>query len=128
MTTVTPSAARAAAGPPGRLRTSSLAGRAGVFAVMALFALYTLIPVWWLLVTATKNSGYLFTTNGLWFSHFDLWTNIRDVFQEQDGIFARWLLNSATVEAARTEKMILGWYVLAADMEETWRLWATIEA
>jgi hypothetical protein len=24
--------------------------------------------------------------------------------------------------------MILGWYVLAADMEETRRLWATIEA
>ena len=24
--------------------------------------------------------------------------------------------------------MILGCYVLAADMEETWRLWATIEA
>lgn len=95
MTTVTPSAARAAAGPPGRPRTSSLTGRVGVFAVMALFALYTLIPVWWLLVTATKNKGYLFTTNGLWFSHFDLWTNIRDVFHEQDGIFARWLLNSA---------------------------------
>ncbi|MFJ8048318.1 carbohydrate ABC transporter permease [Streptomyces luteogriseus] len=95
MTTATPSAARAAAGPPGRPRTSSLTGRVGVFAVMALFALYTLIPVWWLLVTATKNSGYLFTTNGLWFSHFDLWTNIRDVFQQQDGIFARWLLNSA---------------------------------
>ena len=40
----------------------------------------------------------------------------------------RRLLNSATVEAARTEKMISGCYVLAADMEETWRLWATIEA
>jgi hypothetical protein len=33
-----------------------------------------------------------------------------------------------TVEQARTEKMILGCYVLAADMEETWRLWNTIEA
>ena len=40
----------------------------------------------------------------------------------------RRLLNSATVEQARHEKMILGCYVLAADMEETWRLWATIEA
>ena len=57
MTTVSPSAARAAAEPPGRLRTSSLTGRAGVFAVMALLALYTLIPVWWLLVTASKNKG-----------------------------------------------------------------------
>jgi transposase len=40
----------------------------------------------------------------------------------------RRLLNVHTVEQARTEKMILGCYVLAADMDETWRLWATIEA
>jgi transposase len=40
----------------------------------------------------------------------------------------RRLLAVATVEQARTEKMILGCYVVAADMEETWRLWATIEA
>lgn len=40
----------------------------------------------------------------------------------------RRLLNTSTIEQARTEKMILGCYVLAAEMEETWRLWATIEA
>jgi transposase len=40
----------------------------------------------------------------------------------------RRLLTSANVETARTEKMILGCYVLAADMEESWRLWTTIEA
>ena len=40
----------------------------------------------------------------------------------------RRLLASAHMETARTEKMILGCYVLAADMEETWRLWHTIEA
>ncbi|MEU0452966.1 MULTISPECIES: carbohydrate ABC transporter permease [unclassified Streptomyces] len=96
MTTVTPAPASAAtAVAVRRARRTPLAGRAGVFAVMSLFAVYTLVPVWWLLVTATKNQGYLFTTNGLWFSHFDLWTNIRDVFHEQDGIFTRWLLNSA---------------------------------
>jgi transposase len=32
------------------------------------------------------------------------------------------------LDQARQDKMILGCYVLAADMEETWRLWATIEA
>ena len=37
----------------------------------------------------------------------------------------RRLLASARVETARTEKMILGCYVLAADMDETWRLWHT---
>jgi transposase len=40
----------------------------------------------------------------------------------------RRLLNTSTIEQARHEKMILGCYVLAADMEETWRLWVTIEA
>jgi transposase len=40
----------------------------------------------------------------------------------------RRLLKTATVEQARHQKMILGCYVLAADMEESWRLWATIEA
>jgi transposase len=40
----------------------------------------------------------------------------------------RRLLNTSTIEQARHEKMILGCYVLAADMEETWRLWATMEA
>jgi transposase len=40
----------------------------------------------------------------------------------------RRLLNVATVEQARTKKMILSCYVVAADMEETWRLWATIQA
>lgn len=76
-----------------------MTGRAGVsrtvvFAVMLLAALYSVLPFWWLLVTATKNEGYLFTTNGFWFSHFDLWTNIRDVFARENGIFVQWIANS----------------------------------
>jgi len=38
----------------------------------------------------------------------------------------RRLLHSRTIEQARREKMILGGYVMAADMDETWRLWHTI--
>ena len=40
----------------------------------------------------------------------------------------RRLLHVNTVEQARREKMILGCYVIAADMDETWRLWHTIQA
>ena len=40
----------------------------------------------------------------------------------------RRLLNTSTTEQARHEKMILGCYVMAADMEEIWRLWDTIQA
>jgi transposase len=36
----------------------------------------------------------------------------------------RRLLTTSTVEQAPNQKMILGCYVLAADMDETWRLWA----
>jgi hypothetical protein len=39
----------------------------------------------------------------------------------------RRLLHTITVEAARTEKMILGCDVVAAEMDETWRLWHTIQ-
>jgi transposase len=39
----------------------------------------------------------------------------------------RRILNSSTVEAAHYERMILGCYVVAADMDETWRLWTTID-
>jgi len=68
--------------------------RSALFTVMALAAAYFLLPVWWLVVTATKRNGYLFNTNNLWFSHFDLLGNIRAVFSQDDGIYGRWLLNS----------------------------------
>ncbi|WNM31974.1 carbohydrate ABC transporter permease [Streptomyces sp. Li-HN-5-11] len=107
----------AAVASPRRARSVSLTSRTGAFAVMALFALYTLVPVWWLLVTATKNKGYLFTTNPLWFSHFDLWNNILDVFHQQDGIFARWMLNSVIYcvggAAASTLLSAMAGYALA---------------
>jgi len=38
----------------------------------------------------------------------------------------RRLLKADSIDQARTQKMILGCYVLAADMDETLRLWATI--
>ena len=40
----------------------------------------------------------------------------------------RRLLKATSVEQARHEKLIFTRYVLAADMVETWRLWATIDA
>ena len=40
----------------------------------------------------------------------------------------RRLLKATSVEQARHEKMIFTRHVLAADMVETWRLWATVDA
>lgn len=66
-----------------------------VLAVMTLAAGYFLLPVWWLLVSATKTNSGLFTGNGFWFGDFALMDNVRAVFTEEGGIFSRWLLNSA---------------------------------
>ena len=40
----------------------------------------------------------------------------------------RRLLRSTSVEQVRHEKIIFTRHVPAADMAETWRLWATIDA
>ena len=63
--------------------------------VMSLFILYTLLPLFWLLINATKTQGDLFTTFGLWFGNsFNLWDNIAQTFTYRDGIFLRWLGNT----------------------------------
>ncbi|MFC8127184.1 carbohydrate ABC transporter permease [Streptomyces sp. NPDC057302] len=66
-----------------------------VLAVMGMAAVYFLLPVWWLLVSATKTSSELTTTNGFWFGDFALADNLRALFSQEGGIFTRWLLNTA---------------------------------
>lgn len=64
-------------------------------AILALIWFYTALPLFYVLVSATKSNNDLFTTFGLWFSDdFRLFENIRGVFTFQDGIFTRWLLNT----------------------------------
>jgi multiple sugar transport system permease protein len=56
---------------------------------------YFLLPLFWLVVSATKDNGTLFTSFGLWFSHrFDLFGNLRAVFAHDGGLYGRWLLNT----------------------------------
>jgi multiple sugar transport system permease protein len=61
---------------------------------LVLFGLYSVAPVWWLVVSATKNERDLIQTNGLWFGEFNLLSNLRTMVEYQDGIFLRWGLNS----------------------------------
>jgi multiple sugar transport system permease protein len=62
----------------------------------AIVAIYSLIPLFWLVVNATKTPVGLQTSFGLWFSHgkFALWDNIRETLTYQDGVFVRWLGNT----------------------------------
>jgi len=63
--------------------------------VMGVYLIYTLLPLFWLLINATKTQADLFTTFGLWFSDdFALWDNIVQTLTYNDGIFLRWLGNT----------------------------------
>ena len=91
-------AAKAARGD-GRAGTSD-AGRKPtttiiVTAILAIVAVYFLVPVYWVVVNATKSTEDLFGTSGFWFGEtFQLWENIKAVFSANGGIFPRWALNS----------------------------------
>src|SRR5688500_2425738 len=65
-----------------------------VLAGLALFGIYSVAPVWWLVVSATKNERDLIQTSGMWFAEFNLFTNLRALVEYEDGIFLRWGLNS----------------------------------
>ncbi len=63
--------------------------------LLVLFTVYFLVPYFWLIVSSTKNAGDLFGTFGFWFApNFNLFSNLQQLFTYQDGIFARWLLNT----------------------------------
>lgn len=72
----------------------SILGRAGAMTVMAVFTVYFLVPLWWLLVASTKSRGELFSTNPLWFSEPQFFENVVGLFTYNDGVYLTWILNS----------------------------------
>lgn len=66
-----------------------------ITALLALVAIYFLVPVYWVIVNATKSTDDLFGTNGFWFGErIQLLENLGAVLTANDGIFPRWALNS----------------------------------
>ena len=85
-------ATRRSTGEPGRSAFSSLP--AYVFLTLCLG--YFLLPLAWLLISATKTNAELFNTFGFWFApNFNLWQNIKDLFAYDHGNFVLWLRNTA---------------------------------
>ena len=85
---------------------------------VALAGIYALIPLIWLVFSATKDRYGLGNSFGLWFADdFALWDNIREVFTHQNGIFLRWLANTLLYVVAgaggATLLALLGGYALA---------------
>lgn len=63
--------------------------------VMIAYAVYTLVPLVWLLFSATKTQSGLFSSFGLWFADdFAFFDNLVATFTYRDGIFLRWLGNT----------------------------------
>lgn len=63
--------------------------------VMAVLALYALLPLFWLVVSSTKTQDALLSSFGLWFSgDFALWDNIVQTLTYDDGAFLRWFGNT----------------------------------
>ncbi len=72
----------------------SRASRGLVLLGLGLLVVYSVAPVWWLVVSATKDQRDLLYSNGMWFADFHLLRNIEQVLTYDDGIFFRWLANS----------------------------------
>lgn len=72
-----------------------LASSALRMAILAVWALYFLVPIYWLVVASTKRPDALYSTPALAFDRPQLWTNLSDLWTYDGGIYFRWLLNSA---------------------------------
>jgi multiple sugar transport system permease protein len=84
----------------------------------AVVGLYSLIPLAWLFINASKTQSDLFDSFGLWFSgDFALFSNIADTLTYDDGIFVRWLGNTLLYvvvgAGGATLLAVLGGYGLA---------------
>lgn len=84
----------------------------------SLIVLYTVVPLVWLVINATKTQAGLADSSGMWLADdFALWDNIRDTFTYHDGVFTRWLLNTLLYvvlgAGGATLLAVLGGYALA---------------
>jgi multiple sugar transport system permease protein len=80
--------------------------------------LYSLLPLFWLVVNATKSQEGLLASFGLWFADdFSLWQNIKRTLTYDDGVFLLWLRNTLLYVAigagGATALATLGGYGLA---------------
>ncbi|HVQ91346.1 MAG TPA: carbohydrate ABC transporter permease [Mycobacteriales bacterium] len=87
-------------------------------ALTGIVLLYSLIPLLWLGINATKTQQSLFDSFGLAFSRpFALWDNVRRTLSYDDGVFVRWLLNTLLYvvvgAGGATALAVLGGYALA---------------
>ncbi|MBZ4488208.1 carbohydrate ABC transporter permease [Microbacterium sp. cx-55] len=81
-------------GTRARVAREPIVSRGSAMLVMAVFTIYFLLPLWWLLVASSKDTGDILTTNPLTFADFRLFENIGTLFAYRDGVYLKWLGNS----------------------------------
>jgi multiple sugar transport system permease protein len=86
--------------------------------ITGLVLVYSLLPLVWLAINATKTQEGLMNSFGLWFDgDFALFDNIGKTFTYNDGIFLRWLGNTVLYvvlgAGGATFLATLGGYALA---------------
>ncbi len=96
MTTATIIGARRSTG---RAARESGISRGAAMLIMAVFTVYFLLPLWWLLVAASKDNSDILTTAPLWFADVKFFDNIVDLFAYRDGVYLKWMLNSVLYAA-----------------------------
>lgn len=86
-------------------------------AAMFVAGVYFLLPVFWLVVSSTKSAADLTSTFSLWFSDNQLGHNLDRTLTYGDGVYLRWLANSALYSivgaAAATMLSAMAGYALA---------------
>ncbi|MFD0597407.1 carbohydrate ABC transporter permease [Catellatospora coxensis] len=118
-TQTTPVTAAAPTAPArGRVRRKEQRRSPLLTALTAIMLIYSLVPLVWLLINASKTQEGLFSSFGLWFDDdFALFDNIRATLAYDDGVFVRWLLNTLLYvvlgAGGATALATLGGYALA---------------
>lgn len=73
-------------------RATRIVATAGALVV----AVFTLLPIYWLFIAATKTQSEIINSFGLWFSgSFELIHNVQGLFAYQGGIYLDWLERTA---------------------------------
>ncbi|SFE42053.1 multiple sugar transport system permease protein [Actinopolyspora alba] len=81
-------------GRRGRKEPSPWTSRAVVHAMLGIAALYSVLPLVWLVTSSTKSLGEFSTTSAFEFADWNLPANLRALFSEADGVFLAWTRNS----------------------------------
>ena len=111
--------------PPRTLAPKKLA-RIATIVALTITMLYFILPIIWVMFSATKSNADLVSTNGFWFGHFELGDNYTKLMGWTQGLFWRWVLNSLFYSTAAGIIGTLISYVVFHNLGLTDTVWAIL--